>query len=353
MVEAWFAIFWLMVAAYVVLDGRTLGAGALRLFIASTSGERRQVLDAIGPIWSLYEVWLVGAGGVLLLAFPSVFAAAFSGYYLALFLILWLLVLRGIAIELGRHLDHPLWRSFWDFVLTASSALLILIFGVALGNIIRGVPLDERAEFHMAFFTDFRPTGHVGLLDWYTLSVGLFALAGLGAHGATFLTSRTTGVIRGRTKAAGRWLWISTLLLGVIVAIETGALRADLLSAMVSRPLSVVFLLLGVAAAVAVLYGHRSDRDGLAFAGSCLLIAAVIGASAAAGFPVFLQSTLDPQQSLSARQAAASHHSLVIALLWWLIAAPLALTWHVLANHSFRGRIAPAYSVDEARRGNQ
>src|SRR5262245_19588983 len=198
MVELWFGIFWIMVATYLILDGRTLGAGALRPFVASNVDERRQVLDAIGPMWSWYEVWLVGAGGVLLLAFPSVLAAAFSGYYLALFLILWLLVLRGIAIELGRHMDHSLWRSFWDFILTASSALLILLLGMALVNIFRGVPLDERGNFQMAFFTDFRPTGLVGLIDWYSLSVGLFALAGLCAHGATFLTSKTTGVVRER-----------------------------------------------------------------------------------------------------------------------------------------------------------
>jgi cytochrome d ubiquinol oxidase subunit II len=120
-----------------------------------------------------------------------------------------------------------------------------------------------------------------------------------------------------------------------------GAARADLISALVSRPLSVAFLLLAVAAAVGVLYGRRSNRDGLAFAGSCLLIASVIGARAAASFPVLLHSTLDPQQSVSAYQAAASHHSLVIAFVWWLVAAPLALTWHVLASRSFRGRIGP------------
>jgi cytochrome d ubiquinol oxidase subunit II len=193
----------------------------------------------------------------------------------------------------------------------------------------------------MAFFTNFWPTGHVGLLDWYTLSVGLFALAGLGAHGATFLTSKTTRVIRDRAKAAGRLLWISTLFLGAIITIETGALRSDLLSALVSRPLSVAFLLLAFAATVGVLNLHWSNRDGPAFAGSCLFIAAVIGARAAASFPVLLQSTLDPQQSVSAYQAAASHHSLVIAFRWWLIAAPLALTWHVLASRSFRGRIVP------------
>src|SRR5262249_23698111 len=138
-----------------------------------TKDERRQVLEAIGPMWSWYEVWLVGAGGVLMLAFPPVLAAAFSGYYLALFLILWLLVLRGIAIELGRHMDHPLWNTFWDVVLSGSSGLLLLLLGLAMGSIIRGVPLNEHGEFHMALFTDFQPRGHVGLIDWYTLLVGL------------------------------------------------------------------------------------------------------------------------------------------------------------------------------------
>src|SRR5262245_42094 len=162
MVELWFAIFWGMVATYLVLDGRTLGASALRPFVASGPQECREVMEAIGPMWSWYEVWLVGAGSVLMLAFPSVFAAAFSGYYLALFLILWLFVLRGTSIELGRHLDHPLWRSFWSLALAGSSGAILLLLGVALANVIRGVPLDEHGEFHLAFFTDFRSRGRVG-----------------------------------------------------------------------------------------------------------------------------------------------------------------------------------------------
>jgi cytochrome d ubiquinol oxidase subunit II len=341
MVEAWFAIFWLMVTTFVVLDGRTLGAGTLRLFISSTKDERRQVLEAIGPLWSWYEVWLVGAGGVLLLAFPSVLAAAFSGYYLALFLILWLLVLRGVSIELGRHMDHPLWSAFWDFILTGASGLMILLLGLALGNIIRGVPINEHGEFHMAFFTDFRTTGHVGLIDWYTLSVGLFALAGLAAHGATFLTNKTSGVVRERSKAAGVWLWCITLALGIVVVLETWMIRPELWTAFVSRPLSVSFLALTLAAAIAIVLGYRASRDSLAFAGSCALIIALLGAHAAASFPFLLHSTLGPERSVSAYDAAAPHRGLAIALVWWLVAAPIAFTWHLLASRSFRGRIGP------------
>lgn len=336
MVEIWFAIFWLMVTVYVILDGQTLGAGALRLVVASNTDERRQVLDAIGPMWTWYEVWLVSAGGVLLLAFPAALAAAFSGYYLALFLILWLLILRGVSIELGRHLNHPLWKSFWDFVLAASSVLLMVLFGVALGNIMRGVPLDEHGEFHMAFFTNFRAQGHVGLIDWYTLSVGIFALAAISAHGATFLSYKTAGAIQDRSRRAVKRLWFATLALGVIVALETQNVRPDTWSALVSRPLPLIFIFIAAAGAVAIFSGYRAGRDGWAFTGSCALIAGVLAARAAAVFPVILYSTLDPEHSMLAYRVATRHQSLVIALIWWLLAAPLAILWHVLASRSFR-----------------
>jgi cytochrome d ubiquinol oxidase subunit II len=340
MVEAWFAIFWMMVTIYVILDGRTLGAGALRLFVASNADERHQVIDAIGPLWSWYEVWLVAVGGVLLLAFPSVLAAAFSGYYLALFLVLWLLVLRGIAIEFGRHLDFPLWRSFWDFVLGASSALVLLLLGVALGNIVRGVPLDEHGEFHMAFFTDFSARGHVGLIDWYTLSVGAFSLCALLAHGASFLASKTEGPVQSRSRSLGAFLWLATLAMGVIAAFETRVVRPDLWSALVSRPLSLAFLFGASAAGAAVFYGYRSRRDAWAFAGSCTLIACVLGARAVATFPILLHSTLGPERSVSAYDAATRRHSLTIALAWFAVGAVLAALWHFLARRSFHGKVA-------------
>jgi cytochrome d ubiquinol oxidase subunit II len=340
MVEAWFAIFWAMVAIYVILDGRTLGASALRLVVASNKDERQQVLEAIGPMWSWYEVWLVGVGGVLLLAFPSVLAAAFAGYYLALFLLLWLLILRGIAMEFGRHLDFPLWKSFWDFVLGASSALILLLLGVAFGNIIRGVPLDENNEFHMAFFTDFRVRGHVGLIDWYTLSTGVFSLLALLAHGAAFLASKSTGPVQERTRRAGKLLGIASLCLGVLVALETRAIRPDLWAALASRPLCLTFLVLAAAAGVTVILGYRSRRDTWAFAGSCVLIASVVGARAAATFPILLLSTLDPARSVSAYEAATRNHSLSVALTWFAVGAPLAGLWYFLATRIFRAKDA-------------
>src|SRR5215467_15488185 len=123
-----------MLTVYVVLDGRNFGAGALHLIVARTAPERRQVIDAIGPLWTWHEVWLVATGGVLFVAFPHVLATGFPAYYLALHLVLWTLLLRGISIEFRGHIDHPLWRSFWDFVFCTSNATLAILFGVAIGN---------------------------------------------------------------------------------------------------------------------------------------------------------------------------------------------------------------------------
>ena len=155
MIAIWYAIVSFMLITYVVLDGRNFGAGMLHWLVARTPAERRQVIAAIGPLWSWHEVWLVGFGGTLFAVFPRVLASAFAGYYLALFLILWCLILRGISLEFGGHINDRLWQGFWDFVFVISSFLLAVLFGAAGGNLARGVPLDDHGNFAMAFFTDF------------------------------------------------------------------------------------------------------------------------------------------------------------------------------------------------------
>src|SRR5579875_3110137 len=139
-----------MLIVYVVLDGRNFGAGMLHWLVAKTPQERRQVIAAIGPLWSWHEVWLVGFGGTMLAVFPKLLASAFSGYYLALFLILWCLLLRGGALELGGHINDRMWQGFWDFILVVSSALLAVLFGAAAGNLARGAPIDAHQNFAMS-----------------------------------------------------------------------------------------------------------------------------------------------------------------------------------------------------------
>src|SRR5579864_9584328 len=143
----WFCLVAIMITVYVLLDGFDLGAGAIHLLVAKTDQERRQVLASIGPVWDGNEVWLIAAGGTLYFAYPALYASAFSGFYLPLMMVLWLLMLRGIGIELRAHMDNPVWRGFFDVVFSVSSALLAIFFGAALGNVIRGVPLGPDGYF--------------------------------------------------------------------------------------------------------------------------------------------------------------------------------------------------------------
>ena len=197
----WYAIAVLTLTAYVVLDGFDLGAGGLHRHVARTDAERRQVLAAIGPYWDANEVWLIASGGVLFVGFPRVLSAGVSGFYFAIFLLLWCLILRGISIEFRGHVSDPVWGAAWDFFFWLSSLLLPVFFGAALGNLLRGVPLSADGWFELPLFTDFSARQPVGILDWYTLLVGFFALAALLAHGGTFLAWKTSGAVQERSRS--------------------------------------------------------------------------------------------------------------------------------------------------------
>ena len=207
MVEMWFGLLCLTLTMFVVLDGWNIGAGALHCLAGKTSSERREIIAALGPIWSWHEVWLLAFGGTLLLAFPRIMATSFAGFYLALWFVLWSFILRGVSIEVGGHIHDRLWQSWWDFVFAVSSVVLAVLFGAALGNVIRGVPLDASGKFTMSLFTDFGVRGRVGILDWYTVSVAVFTTVLLAAHGATYLRLKTTGQLHERSERLARWLW--------------------------------------------------------------------------------------------------------------------------------------------------
>src|SRR5215471_18556410 len=167
----WFCLVAIMIAGYVVLDGFDLGAGIVHLFVARGDAERRQVLRSIGPVWDGNEVWLLAGGGTLFFAFPALYAASFSGFYLPLMVVLWLLILRGISIEFRNHITSPVWHPLWDTVFCFASALLAMFFGAALGNVVRGVPLDASGYFFLPLWTDFSVGQSVGVLDWYTVLI--------------------------------------------------------------------------------------------------------------------------------------------------------------------------------------
>src|ERR1700686_3705802 len=247
METVWFAIVSAMLAVYVVLDGFDFGVGILHRFVARNDDERRTVLAAIAPVWEGNEVWLVAAGGVLFMAFPRVYSAAFSGFYLALMIVLWLLILRGIAIESRSHNENPLWREFWDTVFSLAPAFLAGGLGASLGNMVRGGPLDETGFFAIPLFTDFQPGEQPGIFDWYSTLVGVFALCLLAGHGALYLVWKTTGPVQVRSAAWARAIWLAVLPLWVLATLATSWVQPEIHTNLLARPFSwgLVLLMLG------------------------------------------------------------------------------------------------------------
>jgi len=341
-VELWFGLLCFMLTVFVVLDGWDIGAGALHLIVAKTEEERREVIAAIGPLWSWHEVWLVAAGGTFVLAFPTVMAASFSGFYLALWMALWSLILRGISIEVGGHIPDQLWQSGWNFVFASSNVLLAVLLGAAFGNVVRGVPLDERRAFSMSLFTDFGVTGRVGILDWYTISVAVFATLLLAAHGATYLRLKTTAHVHERSERLARRLWMAALILFPVISFETWIVRPELYRAMAVRPIAWIPVAAIAAGAWALWTGLRGRSEERAFAGSCAIVAGLLGGMAAGVFPVMLASTLDARYSLTAYNGAATTRGLKIALVWWPLAFALAITYVVVILRCYHGKVRPS-----------
>jgi len=346
MVELWFAIASVMLAAYVVLDGFDFGAGALHLFVAKNDRERRQVLGAIGPYWDGNEVWLLASGGVLFLAFPRVLASGLSGFYFAIFLVLWSLMLRGISIEFRSHLDRPLWRAAWDAVFGVSSTLLPVLFGAALGNLVRGLPVGEDGWFSLPLFTDFSAGNPVGILDWFTVSAGVFSLATLAGHGAIFLAWKTDGPVHERSRVAAVRLYGAVSLLWPLLTGAAWMVNATMLSALPQRPLAIAMLVVAIGGLANMWLGLGRKRHLQAFLGSCAFLVGMLAATAACVFPVMLRSVLNEQWSLTAYNSSVPAESLVTGLRWWIVAFPLALFYFYTLFRLHRGKVVAATGND-------
>jgi cytochrome bd ubiquinol oxidase subunit II len=339
----WYGVVSVMLAVYVVLDGFDLGAGALHLFVARTDTERRTVLASIGPVWDGNEVWLLAGGGALVLAFPLAYAVGFSGFYLPLILVLWLLVLRGVSIEVRSHVHNPLWRGFWDVVFALGSTLLAVVLGAALGNVIRGVPLDDSGTFALGFFDSLWPGLHSGVLDAYTVLVGVFTLLVLSAHGGLFLAWKTEGPVQQRSARAARLLYVAAAVLLLVVTWATVRVQPGLLDAALARPLVWLTLVLTAVAMAGLAFGMVRGRPPLAFASSSLLLVGLLASAAAASWPVLLHSTVSPRFDLTAHAAAAGGYALGAATVWAAIGLPLACAYFVYVARTFRGptRVEP------------
>jgi cytochrome d ubiquinol oxidase subunit II len=302
MESLWFAIVPFMVAAYVVLDGFDLGAGVIYLTAARTPAERQAIMRAIGPVWDGHEVWLLAAGGTLYFAFPLLYASSFSGFYLPLMIVLWLLMLRGIGIELRAHLENPVWRGFFDVVFGGSSALLTIFFGAALGNVVRGVPLGPDQYFFEPLWTNFRVGTDNGILDWYTVLTGVIALVTLTAHGSLYVAAKTEGDLNHRARTTAKYAWPLQLLLTVVGLVATVSIRPALTAQ--ASPVGFVIPVAAFGALAVMMHGIVKRADGLP---SCLLRLHHRHARGAA-FALSSICWAHAARSLTIYNAAAGHH---------------------------------------------
>ena len=340
MAATWYLLIAMMLITYAVLDGFDFGAGILHLFVAKTDAERREVLGAIGPVWDGNEVWLIASGGVLVFAFPRAYSAAFSGLYLPLMMVLWLLVLRGIAIEFRSQLEHPLWRAAFDAVFAFASIVMAAVLGIALGNLVRGVPVDETGWFEEDLFTNFHATGqNLGAVDIYTGLMGAFALAALAAHGATFLVWKTSGAVRERSKLAARRIWPIVMIVGAVLTAATAATQPAHFAAFAHRPWLWPLPAIAIGSAVLCPRAITAGRETRAFLLSCAFIASLLWATVGTLYPVLLRSTIDANYTLDAFNTSSPRATLVIGLAVWIPAMTLALGYFAYLYRSFRGKV--------------
>ena len=327
-----------MVTAYVVLDGFDLGAGAIYLIAAKTDEERRKVIRAIGPVWDGNEVWLLAAGGTLYFAFPQLYASSFSGFYLPLMMVLWLLMLRAIGIEFRAHVVNPVWQGFFDVIFSVSSILLMIFLGAALGNVIRGVPLDASGYFFEPLWTNFKLGPQTGILDWYTVMAGVVALVTLTAHGALYVAIKTDEDLSRRARGIALLCWPLQFFLTCISLVATYFVRPEVMDNYSKHKVGLLVPIIVFGSLAVMLWANPKGKEKLAFIASSLYITGMLVGAAFALYPVVLPAR-DRQYDLTIYNSAAGAHGLSVGLVWWIFSAVLALAYFVFIYRMFRGKV--------------
>lgn len=335
----WFIALGFMLTMYVILDGFDLGAGIIHLFAAKNDRERRGILNAIGPVWDGNEVWLIAAGGTLFFAFPRLYASSFSGFYLPLMIVLWLLMLRAVGIEFRHHVHHPMWKSFWDVVFAGASILLTIFFGAALGNVVRGVPLGADGFFFEPLWTTFTVVPEAGILDWFTVLMGLVAFCTLTVHGANFIAMKTEGDLQQRARRyAMRFTW-GILLTSVLALVAVSIIRPEYWHNYGAHPWGFLFLIAGAAGLTGIFFFHKRRDDTRAFLASCLFIAGMAAATAFGLYPNVLPASTGAEFNLTIYNTATSEYGMRVGLVWWLIGIVLTIAYFIYLFYSFRGKL--------------
>ncbi|HEV2209234.1 MAG TPA: cytochrome d ubiquinol oxidase subunit II [Verrucomicrobiae bacterium] len=353
METVWFCLLALVAAIYGILDGYDLGVGALYPFIGRTPEERESVRRTILPVWDGNEVWLIAGGGILFFSFPVAYSSGFAGFYLAFFVLLWLLIPRGLALELRDEVPHPLTRGFCDGVFFWSSTLLGFLFGVALGNVLRGVPLDASGYFFVPFWTIMGLGPHPGVFDWYTVLAGFSTLAVLMVHGSAFAAARTVGPVRNRARQAAKYASVPAVMLSTAWAALSPVANPVLNENYFGHPWAYALPVGAGVAGLAMIVLAWLGRERGTFIASSTAIVLSVGASALALYPRLLPSTLDHAQDLTIYNSGASHYALTAGLVWGAFGLTLAFGYSVFAHYKFRGRVPPQANEGAASQAGQ
>ena len=334
----WFCLIAIMITIYVLLDGFDLGAGTIHLLAAKTDEERRQILASIGPVWDGNEVWLIAAAGTLYFAFPELYASGFSGFYLPLMIVLWLLILRGASIEFRNHIKSAVWDPLWDFLFCASSTLLAVFFGAALGNVVRGVPLDSSSYFFEPLWTNFQLGERIGILDWYTILVGVLALLALAMHGGLWVRWKTVGVVGERACRLASKTWWGVTALTALVTAFTFQIQPQVKENFVTWPWGFIFPVLAVGGLAGVRwFMARRDERGTFFS-SCAYLTGMLTSVVFGVYPMVLPAR-NPAYSLTVTSAKAGAYGLKVGLAWWVLGMILAAGYFTYVYRSFAGKV--------------
>ena len=329
--DIWFVLFVIIIAGYLILDGFDMGVGILHPWVAKTDEERRITLNSIGPVWDGNEVWIVLGGGVLFAAFAPVYASLFSGFYLALMLVLLVMILRTVAIEFRSKRPGTLWRQAWDIVFSASSLGIALLLGVAFGNIIEGVDLDQNGNIDESL---------IDLLNPYALLVGATAVSMFALHGALFLNLKTEGELERRVRRAIPFLMGVFFVLATVTVLSTAAWEDDVSDRYLEDIWPVIFPAAALLALVVAWYMLRTGRDLFAFAASGAVIALLLISGAIGMFPNLLISTTNDDYNLTVDNSASASNTLTVMLIVAVIGMPLVLAYTAGVYYFFRGKTA-------------
>ena len=364
----WWALIGVLLVGFAVTDGFDLGSGILLPFAARSDVERRVVINSVGPVWEGNQVWLILGGGAIFAAWPQLYAVSFSGFYLAMFAILTALILRPVAFKFRSKREEPAWRARWDWVLFFSGLVPALIFGVAVGNVLQGVPF--RFDDHMHIFYD---GSFFGLLNPFALLCGLVSVAMLVMHGAAWLVLKTEGEVAARARSYGIWAALLTIVLyalaGVLLSAFVGGYRitsvvdaigpsnpmlktAELHAGAwfvnyAAHPWTMAAPVAGFVGALAALAALVARRGGLALLGAALGIAGIILSVGASMFPFILPSSIDPRASLTVWDSSSSHLTLFIMLVVTCIFIPIIVAYTTWVYHVLWGKVDEQAIRDE------